>query len=74
MGLFDLFLMALMGIGAADHGERFGETDSSDDGEALWDDGYDDYVGDGLDGTDDYVGDGLDGTYDDDYDDDDDYE
>ena len=51
MGFLDLFLMALMDVAAADHGERFGETAPSDDGEALWDDGYDDYVGDGLDGT-----------------------
>ena len=77
MGFFDLFLMALVGVAAAGPGERFRVSDSFDDGEALFDDGYDDYVGDGLDGTDDYVGDGLDGTYDDDYDDyddDDDYE
>ena len=71
MGLLDLLMVALMGIGGTDDREqRFGETDPADDGEALFDDGYDDdYVGDGLDGTDDYVGDGLDGTYDDDYDD-----
>jgi len=69
MGLLDLLMMALMGVDGTDRSERFGETASADDGEALFDDGYDDYVGDGLDGTDDYVGDGLDGTYDDDYDD-----
>ena len=69
MGLLDLLMMALMGGDGTDRSERFGETGSADDGEAQFDDGYDDYVGDGLDGTDDYVGDGLDGTYDDDYDD-----
>jgi len=69
MGFLDILMMALMGIDVTDRGGRFGETDSADDGEAFFDDGYDDYVGDGLDGTDDYVGDGLDGSYDDDYDD-----
>ncbi len=49
-----------------------GNSTSEDDGEAQYDDGYDDdYAGDGLDGKDDYVGDGLDGDEDDDdYDDD----
>ena len=69
MGLLDFLMMVLVGGALTDRRERFGETDPADDGEAFFDDGYDDYVGDGLDGTDDYVGDGLDGSYDDDYDD-----
>jgi len=69
MGLLDLLLMALMGVGVTTPGERIGGASLSDDDEARFDDGYGDYVGDGLDGTDDYVGDGSDGSYDDNYDD-----